>query len=257
MMSTEPLKPCSYREAKQGYLVCNLTGQGDPATNYTNLTLQQTCSECCIPEIEKSVNCLNLNFGKEHRAKYTNNELGRKVLTHVLTNWDLNCSAIGFSNREDYEDKCSKNCPTYRAIHRDLIDEVLIQLDNFCPSQATDRDFRQAVLAILYQYHARHPERFNCFDVTPEFIAKSLGITVLDVVRVVAPMEEEGEVMTMRFAHDIHFRYITIRSKGIRMIDEEPLFEKLDTAKVREMNFYGPSFGVAANVENQRIFEKD
>ncbi|MGB8702469.1 MAG: hypothetical protein WCD18_23880, partial [Thermosynechococcaceae cyanobacterium] len=162
MISTEPLRPCPYRETKLGHLVYNLIEKKDLrtvlGTIYTDITLQKTCRACRIPEIEQSVNCLNLNFGKEHEAVFEMTEVGRRVLVEIYDNWDLNCSAIGFSDREDYESKFSKNCSAYRAIHRDLIDEVLIKLDNFYPTQATDRDLRQAVLAILYQYHARHPE---------------------------------------------------------------------------------------------------
>ncbi|WP_404784699.1 hypothetical protein [Altericista sp. CCNU0014] len=145
---------------------------------------------------------------------------------------------------------------SFRPIHKDISKEEYISIDGFDAKSATDRALRQAVLAILYQYHARHPERFNCFDVTPKFIGECLGISIPDVVRVVAPMEEEGEVTTKRYAQDIHFRYVTIRSKGIWMIDDEPLFERLNTAQVRtEMTFNAPVSGVAANVENQKIIE--
>jgi DNA-binding MarR family transcriptional regulator len=259
MMSAEPLKPCPYRETKLGHLVCNLIEQKDLGTKHTNLTLHKTCCECRIPEIEESVNCLNLNFGKKHEAFFMMNEVGRNILRKIYANWDLNCSAIGFSDREEYEDKCSKSCSAYRATHHSLVDEKTILLDGFSAIQATDRDLRQAILAILYKYHARHPERFDCFDITPEFIGQCLGIDVSDVVRVIAPMEEEGEVTTKRYAHDIHFRYVAIRSKGIRMIDDEPLFERLNTAQVRtEMNFHGPTYGPAGNVQgNQSILEKD
>ena len=87
----------------------------------------------------------------------------------------------------------------------------------------------------LYGYHARHPERYNFFDVTPEFIAQSLGIYVQDVIRVVAPMEEEREVEILKSETDRHFSYVRITSRGIQMIDEEPLFKRLDTAGIRIM----------------------
>jgi hypothetical protein len=254
MLLTESLKPCRFRETKFGQLMCTITEQVELNKTSTEITSEATCHQCQIPGITQSINCLNLNSGRQHFATQGMSWSGDLEITDINANWHLNCSAIGFSDREDYKDKCSINCSAYRPIHRSLIGEELIQLDSFPTDQATDRDFRQAVLAILYQYHARHPERFNCFDVTSEFIAESLGITVQDVVRVVAPMEEEGEVTTKRYAQDIHFRYVTIRSKGIRMIDEEPLFEKLNTAQVRQMNFYGPAYGVAGNVAgNQDI----
>jgi DNA-binding MarR family transcriptional regulator len=253
MTLTESLKPCHFRETKFGQLICTIAEHEESNRTSTKITSEITCRQCQIPDITHSVNCLNLNSGRQHFATQGMSWSGDLEITDINANWHLNCSAIGFSAREDYQDKCSKNCSAYKPINRDLIDEALIRLDNFSATQATDRDLRQAVLAILYQYHARHPERFDYFDVTPDFIAKSLDITIQDVVRIVAPMEEEGEVTTKRYAHDIHFRYIAIRSKGIRMMDEEPLFK--NTAQVRsEMNFYGPSYGVAAKVEgNQSI----
>ncbi|HBL13304.1 MAG TPA: hypothetical protein DD379_18265 [Cyanobacteria bacterium UBA11162] len=144
---------------------------------------------------------------------------------------------FGFNNREDYEIKCP-NCSQHQPLHRDLSTEETIPVPKFDATQAKDCELRQAVLVILYKYDAQHPERYPYFDVTPEFIAKSLGITVKDVIRVVSPMEDEGEVETFSYAGDLYFRYVRITNKGIRMIDEEPLFDRLDTAGVRIMGDY-------------------
>lgn len=263
-MQIHSLKPCPHRDSRLGHLICKVSPGGIPSSQNgmyveTSLTTEEICRKCPIPEIILQVNCANLNVGKKHRV-VTLESLG-SLPSHQfqLVGINIDCGAIGFSQPEDYEIKCSVSCPSFRAIHKDIADENNISINSFNALAATDRDLRQAVLAILYQYHARHPERFDCFDVTPEFIGKCLGITVQDVVRVVALMEEEGEVTTKRYVNDIHFRYVTIRSKGIRMIDDEPLFERLNTAQVRsEMNFYGPSYGAAGNVEgNQQILEKD
>jgi DNA-binding MarR family transcriptional regulator len=260
-MLIESLKFCPYRDSRLGYLLCQVSAGAMPTVHNRNfaetcLTEEAICRECFIPEIVQQVNCTHLDVGKQNQALITQ--------THPTPYFQsvgssINCSVIGFSDSEDYKEKCSIDCPFFRPIHKDICNEEPILMDRFDASNATDKDLRQAVLAILYQYHARHPERFNCFDVTPDFISRCLGIKVQDVVRVVAPMEEEGEVTTKRYAHDLHFRYVTIRSKGIRMIDEEPLFERFNTAQVRsEMNFYGPSYGISANVEdNQQISQND
>jgi DNA-binding MarR family transcriptional regulator len=262
-MRIDSLKPCPYRDSRLGYLLCKVSDGGLPGLDIyskTNLTTYKICQECKIPEIAQYVNCLNLDIGKIHKAILVEDSENLSELSFLgRIKIDINCSAVGFDRPEAYQVKCSSNCPSFRPIYKDISHEEQISIDNFDASTATDRALRQAVLAILYQYHARHPERFDCFDVTPDFIGKCLGITVQDVVRVVAPMEEEGEVTTKRYAHDIHFRYVTIRSKGIRMIDEEPLFERFNTAQVRsEMNFYAPSYGATGNVEgNQQILEKN
>jgi DNA-binding MarR family transcriptional regulator len=263
-MQIEPLMPCPYRDSRLGHLLCKVSANRMPTSQNgrftdTCLTTEEICRKCPIPEIIQRVNCTNLNVGKQHRVVSREAQDGLPTLHFKSVGSQINCGAIGFSDSDEYSQKCSVNCPSFRPVHKDISHEEYILIDSFNASVATDRALRQAVLAILYQYHARHPERFDCFDVTPDFIGKCLGITVQDVVRVVAPMEEEGEVTTKRYAHDMHFRYVTIRSKGIRMIDEEPLFERFNTAQVRsEMNFYTPSYGATGIIEgNQQILEKD
>ncbi|MBD1934160.1 MULTISPECIES: hypothetical protein [Cyanophyceae] len=167
--------------------------------------------------------------------------------------WCANCAAIGFNSREDYKTKCSHNCLKFQPVHQDLSNESLISIPSFDAAKSTDSKLRQAVLMILYEYHARHPDRYHCFDITSDFIAKSLNIRVADVVRVVSPMEEEGEVITERYLADSYFRYIRITSRGIQMIDEEPLFGRFDTAEVRRVghliNMPNSNFGaIALNV---------
>jgi DNA-binding MarR family transcriptional regulator len=247
MNSNEPLEPCPYRESILGYLLCKVSTGGRPYSDKeyteTNLTTERICRTCPIPEIIKQVNCLNLDLGKYHPSIISHiPEIGPTYsFDENSVKISINCSVVGFSRAKDYREKCSIECASFKPIHRSISNEERISIDSF------------DVLAILYRYHAQHPERFNCFDVTPDFISECLGITVQDVVRVVAPMEEEGEVTTMRYAHDMHFRYVTIRSKGIRMIDEEPLFERLNTAQVRtEMNFHAPVYGPAGNVEGDQ-----
>jgi hypothetical protein len=255
------LQPCPYRESRFGKLICKAAESGVFVSKViaSELTTEEVCQGCDVPRITHQVNCHNLDIGRIHQEMTARSFTSFQQTVSVLA-VQINCKAIGFSNFDDYQDKCSLNCPSFRAVHRDLLKEERIAVGNFEAAVATDRQLRQAVLAILYQYHARHPERYEYFDVTPEFIAESLGLTVQDIVRVIAPMQEEGEIATVRFPTDPHFRYVAIRSKGIQMIDEEPLFQRLNTAGVRvmgnytEQKFYDSVSGVAGNVEgNQNI----
>lgn len=234
MSDTELFKPCPYLEYRRVNLICTIT---ETSSEYsTNLTKAGICNKCQIPDTKNQVNCINLITSKEHDKRQC---LGESKLESIREKyWQVHCAIVAFDNREDYKSKCSSNCFGYQAVHRDLSTEETISVPDFDATQANDRKLRQAVLAILYKYHARHPERYNHFDVTPEFIAKSLVISVTDVIRVVSPMEDEGEVETFRCVGDFCFRYVKITSKGIQMIDEEPLFERLDTAGVRIMGDY-------------------
>lgn len=235
MPETELLKPCPHRKARGGYLVCTITDTEIGSGKTTDLTTVEVCGECLVPDILQQVNCKNLNLGKQHQAIKQLSCDGASINFAVELGWWANCKVVGFDERLDYQIKCSANCPVYQPIHKDLAGEEIIQVGNFDAVEARDREIRQAVLVILYKYHDRHPERYGCFDVTPEFIAKSLKISVRDVVGVVSPMEEEREVATFRYESDLYFRYTAITSKGIKMIDENPLFDRLDTAQVRVM----------------------
>jgi hypothetical protein len=130
----------------------------------------------------------------------------------------------------------------YTAIHQDLSEEN-ISIPDFNASRATDRQLRQAVLTVLYRYHADYPERYEFFDITIEFLASSLNLQPSDILRVIKPMEDEKEIETSEQS-----RYVKITSKGIRMIDEEPLFERLNTAGVRVMGDQYNISGQAAAV---------
>ena len=69
--------------------------------------------------------------------------------------------------------------------------------------------------------------RFGLFDVTPEFLAKSPGVEVRDVVWVVLPMmEEDGEAKTPAAPEQPHFRYVALTANGVHAINGEPLFER-------------------------------
>jgi DNA-binding MarR family transcriptional regulator len=263
-MEIESIKTCPYRDSKLGYLICKISPGGMPVLQNgsymeTGLTTKEICQKCPIPDVSLQVNCVNLDVGKRHRVIALESLGSRPNYQFQVAEININCRVVGFRNPEDYKEKCSLDCLCFRPVHKNISNENQISIDRFDALSATDRALRQAVLAILYQYHARHPERFDYFDVTPDFIGECLGITIQDVVRVVAPMEEEGEVTTKRYAHDLHFRYVTIRSKGIRMIDEEPLFERFNTAQVRsEMTFNAPVYNAAGIVEgNQQISKND
>lgn len=233
MPETKLLKPCMYRESIRGSHLCTIADIEIGSGKTTDLTTVEVCGECLVPNILQQVNCKNLNLGKQHQAIKQLSCDGASINFAVELGWQANCKAVGFDDRLDYQTKCSLNCPVYQPIHQDLSSQDIIQIRNFDAVKARS-EIRQAVLAVLYKYLNRHSERYGCFDLTPEFIAKSLNVKVRDVVRVVSPMEGEGEIATFRYAGDLYFRYATITSKGIKMIDENP-FERLDTAQVRVM----------------------
>jgi hypothetical protein len=162
------------------------------------------------------------------------------------------CQVIVFQNNDTYETKCSPECPEHTSMHKDLSKEK-ISIPGFDAAAKTDRELRQAVLTVLYRYHSDYPERYEFFDITIEFLASSLNLRTSDILRVIKPMEDEKELMTSEL-----FRYVRITSKGIRMIDKEPLFERLNTARVRDQYYIsgqagavGPGAKAEANTFNQ------
>lgn len=229
------LKPCTYRHFEANSLICTIASSlTDSRKGATPLTSVEVCAECPVPDISKFVNCTHLSFTKQHMSfhQYLDGTLEAEVGD---CGWTARCKVIRFANREDYQIKCSEACSQYNPIHRNLSADEPLHITNFNGATASDRNLRQAVLTILYSYHARHPDRYDYFDVTPAFIAQSLGISVQDVARVIAPMQEEGEVEVLQFESDRYFNYVRITSQGIQMIDEEPLFSRLDTAGIRIM----------------------
>jgi DNA-binding MarR family transcriptional regulator len=227
------LQPCPYKKLNQGQLECEIAKVRE--AKYTSSTSADACNDCPIPEIIQKVNCKNLIPLKLHSFTITSTFEGDPEEVIIGNSWEAKCQMIDFQNKYDYKKKCSDNCPAFQPIHLNLSTEESISIPKLNSETATDRDLRQAVLSILYQYHTIHPERYNCFDVTPEFLAKSLKINVKDVVRVVLPMEEEKEVEFKKYSGELYFRYVSITSKGIKMIDEKPLFGDLDTAALRSI----------------------
>lgn len=141
-----------------------------------------------------------------------------------LQSMDFDCDIYQFSSQEELFAQCASACPGRKVIHRDVTaDEPLTVRD--LPTRPTDRDIRQGVLVALYEYHARFPERFLKFDVTPDHLARSLGLEVRDVYRVLGPMDEAGEVRTLQDARDVLPRYVTVTQRGIEAMQDEPLFE--------------------------------
>jgi len=166
----------------------------------------------------------------------------------------LDCEVVGFSNPGDYEQICP-SCDRRFPVHLDLSEEVPVRLSNYLPGNGavTDKDLRQAVLRVLYAFHARHPERYGRFDLAPEFLAESLGVGEDDVIRVVLPMEEEGEVKTLGLPGEPHFRYVALTAKGVRAIYDEPLFEREVglSVEIGELRNEGGSVAIAAG--NARV----
>lgn len=234
-MEPEQLKPCPFRGVRAGHLRCALVaeaegGPGDDERRErrTDLTTVEACRACDFPEIYSHVNCANLIMGREHEAMESTESSGLLVCVGLLLHQlQVSCRVYAFQTREDYQTKCSPTCPAHVPLHRDANGDDL-RIEGFDAATATDRQLRQAVLAVLYLYHSLYPERYRHFDLTPEVIARNLGLDTSDVLRVLGPMEDEREL-------DVSDEYVRITSKGIQMIDEEPLFERLNTASLRVM----------------------
>jgi DNA-binding MarR family transcriptional regulator len=241
---TVALPPCTYRRARLGYLVCTIASR-DGSEHATDMTSVAICQACPVPEILGQVGCVNLSVGKKH---WYHQYMGGASLEDDDSNVALDCEPVGFEVPQDYKSKCSATCPKFVAIHKDLSSEALLEVEK-PKTDSTDRQLRQIVLMALYTYHARHPERYGRFDVTPDFLATNLGLNVTDVLRVVAPMEERGEVKTAQSAGDPHFQHVYITAKGIEHIDAEPLFNTANTARIRMENniSISNSQGVAVN----------
>jgi hypothetical protein len=234
---TEALPLCPYRQVRLGSLICTVSQRKNEDS--TDVVSARICRKCPMPGIIQHVNCINLSVGTfiEYRTDVGQDE-------EINVPGETNCSVYGFKDRNDFQHMCSTSCPKFTAIHADLSDEPVLEIRQ--PNSDSDKDLRQIVLEALYAFHARHPERYRRFDVTPEFLAKSLNLPVRDVVRVVAPMEERGEVKTAQITGKLHFSYVYITAKGIESIDAEPLF---NTVRVRMDNHVSisNSQGVAVN----------
>jgi hypothetical protein len=251
------LTPCIFRRFEEHSLNCAITSIKVENNNHTHRTTPIVCSSCTIPEILSQVNCVNLVLEKTHQGLEI---LGQAIPNIIPHEFPAYCQAIVFQQNDTYETKCSPECPAYAAIHKDLSEEK-ISIPGFDAAEKTDRELRQDILTVLYKYHANHPERYEFFDITIEFLASSLNLQPSDILRVIKPMEDEKELVTSEQS-----RYVRITSKGIRMIDEEPLFA-LNTAGVRVMGdqynisgqagAVGPGAKAEANTFNQIPINQD
>jgi hypothetical protein len=128
MTSTEPLKPCPYREARQGHLLCKVSSGGIPAFQNgrwldTSLTTVEICRDCSVPTITQQVNCDNLNVGKQHRVASSETLNRLPSYQFQAVGLSIDCGAIGFSQGDEYKEKCSIECSSFRPIHRDISQE--------------------------------------------------------------------------------------------------------------------------------------
>jgi hypothetical protein len=230
---SEQSKPCPFRKVRAGHLRCILAAaaegsakDGDRQNRRTDVTTLENCQYCDFPEIYTHVNCANLILGREHGLVESFDETGLLQIASVLLHrLQVRCTVYHFKTSEDFSTKCSLSCPAYIPLHRDAGDDDL-RLIKFNVKDASDKQLRQAILAMLYRYHSLHPERYRFFDVTPMVLANNLSLKVSNILRVLGPMEDEGEL-------EVSGDYVRITSRGIRMIDEEPLFEQLNTASLR------------------------
>ena len=217
----QALAACTYRRARMGSLVCTIASRNGRDT--TDTTSAKVCRNCSVPSVLEEVNCANLSVGKTLSAYIGG-------LSDYGVAFD--CEPVGFDSGNDYKVKCRVVCDSRVLMHALIQSEPTIRVDG-ATSEMTDQQLRQAVLLILYRYHARHPERYGRFDVTPAYLAKCLDLPLGAIVRVVGPMDERGEVKILSRAGDQQFSFVAITSKGIEHIDSEPLFT--NTAGVRTM----------------------
>lgn len=216
-MTVPSLKPCTYRKAQAGYLVCTVAElDGGDTSKYVNA---QTCSACPVPEKAGQANCQHFQAGTLVLLSRTT--AGNHCqLADVRTE----CTVLSFTSAEEMDAVCGPTCPQNVPVHRDLSDEDTLEIMAL-PAEPTERDIRQAVLLALHEYNGRHTERYASFDVTPDFLAQSLNLSLTAIYRVLGPMAEADEVRTLQGTREIHPEYVTLTAKGIEAITTEPLFE--------------------------------
>jgi hypothetical protein len=243
------LKSCPYRKSEGVPLTCSIASNSQEPVNATSV---QVCQQCTIPEIIDGTNCVNLKLSKQHLASKFTDYDGVKKNQIFDIGWNARCEKGFFDSREDYETKCSpSSCPEYKPIHKDVSEIVLPNL-TLESGNGTDREIRQLVLRMLYDYHRLFPERYGFFDITMDFLSSNSMLEQSDVLRVIGPMENEGEVEKSEDG-----KYFRITNTGIRMIDKEPLFERSNTTGTHvtgdQINISGGQIGAVgfnANAQN-------
>lgn len=216
-MTAAELKPCTYRRGQRGQLICTVAQVEGGDTS--NIVSAEVCQECTVPDQMALANCEHLQSGV--RVFHIRTFGGPHS---QMAGISFDCTVYQFETAEELFEQCASDCPKRKPIHRDVSEDLPLTVRDL-PANPTDRDIRQGVLVALYEYHARLPERFLKFDVTPVYLAESLGLQVRDIYRVLTPMDEAGEVRTVADVQDVLPRYVTITHKGIEAINEEPLFE--------------------------------
>lgn len=216
-MTLPALKPCTYRKAQVGFLVCTIAElDGGDTSKYVSA---EVCGACSIPEKLAQANCEHFQAGtRVFRVKVYGGEM------YKLDDARQDCSVLSFKTVEEMDAVCGPNCPSQFPIHRNVSGDEPV-LISALPETPTERDIRQAVLLALHEYNGRHTERYGFFDVTPEFLARSLNLQPRDIYRVLGPMAEADEVRTIKDTRAIHPEYVTITAKGIEAITTEPLFD--------------------------------
>lgn len=217
-MTVPALKPCTYRKAQAGFLVCTIAEvAGERTSKYVS---SETCKSCNIPEKLSHANCQHFQAGTEviRLQSYGGGEI------YQLADIRQECSVLSFQTVEEMDAVCGPNCPSQSPIHRNVSQDEPVTIADL-PGAPTERDIRQAVLLALHEYNGRHTERYGCFDVTPDFLARSLNLQPKDIYRVLGPMAEADEVRTIKATRAVHPEYVTITAKGIEAITTEPLFE--------------------------------
>lgn len=215
-MTAVSLKPCSFRRGQRGQLICTVAQLGGETSDIVS---GEVCGECQVPEQSALSNCTHLQTGvtvfqmRSYDGEHSS-----------LQGMSFDCSVYQFDSAEALFAQCATDCPGRQTIHRDISADELLTVGDL-PAQPTDRDLRQGVLVALYEYQARFPERFLKFDVTPEHLARSLGLEIRDIYRILGPMDEAGEVRTLQDTRDVFPRYVTLTHKGIEAMQHEPLFE--------------------------------
>ncbi|HZS46843.1 MAG TPA: hypothetical protein VFC63_17350 [Blastocatellia bacterium] len=214
---------CQFRAVERGRSFCTVA---QLRTDRNTDTIDQTvCATCPVPEIVKKHPCVNLSIGTQIMMQQNK---------PVLVSYAVDCTWKPFNAITDV-DNCDGRCPKWTPELMQIDATTVEPIFNSNDSNVTDSLLRQAVLVVLYRYHCGHPERYGLFDVTPEYMAKALGVETATLARVVLPMAESGEIKLKFKPGHTMFCGATITFKGVERLDREPVLGQLNTATARSI----------------------
>jgi len=215
---------CQFRSVENGRSFCTVA---QLRTDRNTDTIDQTvCQTCPVPDIVSKHPCTNLSIGTQIMLQQ-----GKPV----LVSYAVDCTWKPFNAITDV-DNCDGRCPKWTPLQLRVDADIIEPVFNPNDRNITDSLLRQAVLVVLYRYHAEHPERYGLFDVTPEYLGKALGVDSKVLARVVLPMADSGEIKLNFKPGFIMFSGATITFKGIESLDRSPVLGQLNTASARAID---------------------